>query len=181
MKLVFSYVELKEVLDVVVGLSWLDCFTFTLEGTGPNSFTVRLGPVRIKLVDGNAEATCRELKEKITDTKDLSNRLIELRKACGLSTLCTTSGGRVKATVVEGTEEVPVRLFNTIKPGLEIVYKKRVELFVGSVVETDAVYLMKAVRTKSDVLLQLYNPKRRSFWYVGLKELKSEYPDLFRE
>ena len=173
--------DLKEILDIIVGLSWLDCFTFTVEGTGPNSFTVRFGPVRIKLVDGNAEATCRELKEKVTDTKDLSKRLIELRRACGLSTLCTTSGGRVKAVVVEGIEEVPVRLFNTIKAGLEIVYKKRVELFMGSVAETDVVYLMKAVRTKSNVLLQLYNPRRRSFWYVGLKELKSEYPDLFRE
>ena len=173
--------ELREILDVVVGLSWLDCFTFTVEGTGPNSFTVRFGPVRVKLVDGNAEATCRELREKITDIKDLANRLIELRRACGLATLCTTSGGRVKTIIVEGTEEVPAGLFNAVKQGLEMVYKKRVELFVGSLVEVDTVYLMKAVRTKSDVLFQLYNPKRKSFWYVGLKELKSEYPDLFVE
>ncbi len=166
-------------LDAVVGLSWLDCFTFSLEGTGPNSFLIRLGPVKVRIVNDKVEASCRDLKEEIREVRELANKVVELRRACGLSTLCSSSSGRIRLTVVEGVEEVPGSYFDALKLGLEVVYKKRVSLFLGSHRNEDLIYVLKAVRTKSDLLLQLFNPKAKAFWYVSLRELKSKYPEHF--
>ena len=170
--------ELKDLLDVVIGISWIDCFTFSLEGTGPNSFLIKVGPLKVRVVNGRAEAICRNIKEEIGSPDELSRKVFELRKRCNLSTLCSSSGGRVKVTVVEGIEEIPTGIFNDLRLGLETVYKKRVQLFTGSLDSSDTIYLLKAVRTKGDLILQLFNPKARAFWHVGLNELKSNILDL---
>ena len=171
--------EIKDLLDAVIGLSWIDCFTFSLEGTGPNNFLIRVGPVKVRVTSSKVEAICRNIKEEIGSPNELSRKIFELRRRCNLSTLCSSSSGRIKVIIVEGIEEIPTGLFNDLKLGLEVVYKKRVQLFTGLFDSSDTIYLLKAVRTNDDLILQLFNPKAKAFWHVGLKELKSKYPEHF--
>ncbi len=169
--------DVRKVLELALKFSWLDCFTYSIESTGPNSVRARLGPTVIRIVGNSVKMKCGE--KVVTPVNDLENDYVRLRLECGLSTLCHSRLGKVKLNVVRGVEELPTFRIKDLENPLRLIYKKPVLPYLGSYEDRDMIYVLKTVRSESDLWVQLYNPRRRSFWHVSLNELKKEYPEIF--